>query len=195
MHPTEMFAIAGFAFAFASAGVYIVSILRGRSKPHIFTRLIFGILETIVFAAQLVSGGGPGAWVTGLSALFAVAIAILCIKFGTKDITHIDWFLFLGALACIGIWVATNDPLWAVTLAVTIDVLAMIPTYRKTWSSPNTESVLAWLLGTAKYFCSIFALSTFSLITLMYPIEVVVVNTVLIAIILYRRDSRAGILR
>src|SRR5262245_55606090 len=101
----SIFALIGYTFAFASFSVYLTSILRGESKPHIFTRFVFGLIEAIVFVGQLVSGGGAGAWVTGISALFSFALVVSCFKYGTKDITRSDWILFLSALACIAVWV------------------------------------------------------------------------------------------
>jgi hypothetical protein len=177
--------------AFASAGTYYVSILQGKSKPHLFTRLVFAILETIVFFGQFVSGGGIGAWVTGISALFQIGIVILSLKYGTKDVAFTDKISFSLALLCIVIWLIVKNPFWSVLLAVVIDFGAMIPTYRKTWFAPESEALISWLLGTLKYFLSIFALSTYSLVTYIYPVEVVAANAILIGIILYRRKQLA----
>lgn len=183
----EIFGVIGFALTILSGIVYCTSILQGKTKPHLFTRLVFGILEGIVFSGQLVSGGGLGAWVTGLSALFSAAIVILSLKYGTKDVTRGDMYFFSLALVCIVVWLLMKDPLWSVLLAAAIDVAAIIPTYRKTWFAPESESLLSWYLGTAKFLFAIFALSTVSFVTVIYPIEVIMVNSILIAIIWHRK--------
>ena len=186
----QVFGTIGILLAAASGVVYIASILNGKTQPHLFTRLIFGIVETIAFFGQVVSGGGVGAWVTGASALFSVGIIILCFKYGTKNVTFSDRIFLALALVCIAVWIIVKDPFWSVLLATGIDFAAIIPTYRKTWSAPGSESLSSWILGTLKFVFSILGLSTFSFVTVIYPTEVVVVNCVLIGIILYRKDLR-----
>ena len=41
---------------------YIRSILRGKTKPHVFSWLIWGTTTFVVFLAQLADEGGVGAW-------------------------------------------------------------------------------------------------------------------------------------
>ena len=51
------------SFGIAGYVIYIRSILRGFTRPHIFTWLIYVIVDGTIFAAQLAGGGGPGAFV------------------------------------------------------------------------------------------------------------------------------------
>jgi len=169
--------------------VYYTDIFRGKTKPHLYTFLIWGIVISIAFAGQLVSGAGPGAWVTGMSALIALGVVPLCFWFGTKDIARFDTIILAAALFAIVPWIITKDPLWSVILATIIDALAILPTIRKTWNAPHSESLLAWNLASIKLLLGISALSTFSLMTWVYPAQAFVMNSILIGVILYRRKT------
>jgi hypothetical protein len=60
-----------------SYAFYVRDILKGRTKPDGASWLIWGVLATIAFAAQFLSGGGAGAWITAFTALVCIAIATL----------------------------------------------------------------------------------------------------------------------
>ncbi|MES9971296.1 MAG: hypothetical protein ABW092_14785 [Candidatus Thiodiazotropha sp.] len=48
-----------------------------RTKPHVFSWVIWGSTTFIVFLAQLEAGGGVGAWPIGISGLITLFIALL----------------------------------------------------------------------------------------------------------------------
>jgi hypothetical protein len=191
MELKELFGIIALILTFVSGIIYYAAILRGKTRPHLYTRVVFAIVESIIFFGQFAAGGGMGSWVTGATALLTIGIVILCLRYGTKDVTKSDGIALTLALICIVIWAVVEDPLWAVLFAVFIDFWAIIPTFRKTWNAPQSESLWAWSVAQVKWLFAIFALSTFSLTTLIYPIEVLIANGILIFIILYRRNRKS----
>ena len=143
----EVLGLIAVLFEFASIAVYYNSIIHGRTKPHLYTFLVWSIVASIVFAGQWVSGAGAGSWATGVSALFLIGTVLLSFKFGTTDITRSDGIALFAALAAIVPWAITNNPLWSVILAAIIDACAIIPTFRKTWNNAYSESVSSWVLA------------------------------------------------
>lgn len=110
--PQEL--LGGLAVALGLLGYvfYIRGIIQGKVKPHAFTWFVWALLTAIAFIAQVVEGGGPGAWVTGVTALFSVVFMI--VGFGAdsrKYITKSDWIFFTVALLTIPVWYLTNNPL------------------------------------------------------------------------------------
>lgn len=77
---------------------YFRDIFKNKTKPHLFSWLILGLLTVIAFVAQVVEGGGAGAWVTGFTAAICFIVAALALFKGEKNITKSDWFCFVGAL-------------------------------------------------------------------------------------------------
>lgn len=63
--------------AFVAFVPYVRSILKGRTRPHVFSWFIWGITTVIVFLAQLEADGGVGAWPIGISGVLTVAVAVL----------------------------------------------------------------------------------------------------------------------
>ena len=173
--------------ALVSYGLYIRSILRGETKPHIFTWLILGSIDAVVFAAQLVGGAGVGAYPLGVSILIASTVAVLSIKNGEKHITKMDVFFFTAALVSIGAWVVTKDPLSAVLILTVVNILGTAPTFRKSYVNPHEESLTAWAGDIVRFLLALIGLEVFSLTTALFPICIILTNAVLVGMILARR--------
>lgn len=168
---------------------YLLGILKGRTKPHIFSWILWGFLMGVACAAQISEGAGPGAWVTGYFSVSSLAIALLAIRKGERHIMRSDWATFVLALAAIPLWLATDDPLGAVILVSGIDILAFVPTIRKSWRKPDEEVAQTYVLCVASLGLSILALESANLVTVLYPAVLVIMNGLLSLIILVRRKA------
>ncbi|HPQ50472.1 MAG: hypothetical protein KDJ26_05060 [Alphaproteobacteria bacterium] len=169
--------------------IYIVSILQGKTKPHLFTWLIFTILTAIAFLAQISDNAGPGSWIMGIIAFSCFANAILALRYGEKNITRGDKIALSVSLGAILPWILTEDPLYSVILVSIIDAIAMIPTLRKSWHKPYEENLTSHSMATFNVLLSVFALSNISATTILYPLAIIVVNTALIILCLWRRRA------
>ncbi|OGG66400.1 hypothetical protein A3D71_04420 [Candidatus Kaiserbacteria bacterium RIFCSPHIGHO2_02_FULL_55_20] len=172
-------------------GLYFRSIFGGTTKPHVFTWLVYFLIDIIVFTAQVLNGAGPGAWVTFTGVVGTFCVAVVALKRGEKHITWSDWASFVAALCAIVLWRLTSDALIAVVISALINFLAMLPTFRKSYGKPQEESVSIWLVDFVRFFLSIIALSTLSFTTALFPSAVVIGNASLIAMILVRRRQLA----
>lgn len=175
------------AIAVASYAPYFKSILSGNTRPHAFSWFIWGLLTGIAFFVQDVSGAGPGAWVTGFTAVIALGIALLSLFKGEKNITRSDWITFIAALAVIPVWYGTQDPLYAVILIALIDGLGFYPTFRKSWSKPQEELLIMYYLSALKFAIALLALDQFTPVTALYPASIIFLNLAFIGMIHWRR--------
>jgi hypothetical protein len=167
---------------------YIRGIIKGEVKPHAFTWFVWGLLTAIGFIAQIVGGGGPGAWVTGMTA--AMSFIFAAIGLGASSRIYIaksDWIFFLSALIAIPIWYFTGSPLWAVVIITVIDAVAFAPTFRKAYFHPQTENMWTYLFSGIKFVFGIAALQTISITTVLYPLSLVFANGAFVAMSLWRR--------
>ncbi len=178
--------------ALFSSYLYIRDIFRGNTKPHTYTWLIWAIVTTIAYFAQLVSGGGPGSWATGVAALVTIFTLLLSLKgnYGTKDITKFDKICLVLAVFSILPWLLTKSILWSVLLATFIDLIAFFPTMRKTWNAPKSESLGSMYVDAVKHALSTVAMGRYSLITLIYPLSVLITKFVIIGEIVYLRKFK-----
>jgi hypothetical protein len=167
---------------------YIRGILHGRIKPHLFSWLIWGMTTLIVFFAQLDADGGTGAWPIGVSGVITVYIAFLSyVKRGDISITRLDRLFFSAALLSIPCWYFTSNPMWAVILLTTIDLLGFGPTIRKAYDHPYEESLLFIFMFFLRNTFALLALESYSLTTMLFPLSICVVCLFLCTLISYRR--------
>lgn len=179
--------------ALFSSYLYIKDIFRGNTKPHTYTWLIWSIVTTIAFFGQVVSGGGPGSWATGVAAVVTILTLFISLKgnYGTKDITKLDTVCLVLAILAILPWLLIKNVLWSVLLATFIDLIAFVPTMRKTWHAPKSESLGSMWADAIKHALSMYSMGTYSLITLVYPLSVLLTKFVIIGEIVFLRSFKA----
>lgn len=167
---------------------YIRSIRSGKTKPHVFSWVIWGLGTVMVFFAQLAGSGGIGAWPIGLSGAITLYVAWLAHRHrGDTSITRMDWVFLMLALAAMPCWWLTADPLWAVVLLTTSDLLGFGPTFRAAWKNPHEERTSFYALATLRNALVILALEYHSLTTVLFPAAVGIGCLLLVAMIVGRR--------
>jgi hypothetical protein len=186
----EILTAIALVLALVAYGPYIRLILRGQVKPHVFSWVIWSVVTSIAFFGQLADGGGLGAWPIGLAGALSIVVAVLAyLKKSDKSITRLDWVFFLTAIAALPIWFMTSDPLWAVVISTTVDLLAAGPTVRKTYVNPFEEDPVFFSISIVRNVFSLIALEHYSVTTMLFPIAICAVCAVLIVIIVWRRRA------
>lgn len=167
--------------------IYLRGIIKNKTRPHSFTFLIWSIILSINFCAQVVSGVGISSILLGTNLLACVFIFVCCLLKGytehdTKDIIS----LALGALA-IAIWLITKHPLYSVILSCIIDLFAFIPSFRKSFRKPHEDSGLTYYISALEYVFSFPSYNVFSATALIYPIWVLLIDMAYATMITVRR--------
>lgn len=172
---------------------YVRGIVQGKVKPHAFTWFVWGLLTAIAFVAQVVEGGGPGAWVTGFTALCSFGFAAVGLGASSRAyIAKSDWLFFIGSLLTIPVWFLTSNPLWSVIIISIIDAVAFAPTFRKAYLHPETENGWTYALSGLKFVVGLVALESFTWTTALYPASLVLANLAFVAMVLWRRQNSAS---
>jgi hypothetical protein len=166
---------------------YFRDIFAGRTKPHAYTWLIWGVLTAIAFAGQVSVGGGPGAWVTGATALISLVICAFAFRRGEHRITRFDKLNLAGAGLALGLWSLTDGPLLSVVLVTLIDLLGFLPTIRKSYHRPHEETLAAYALAGLKFAIALFALESYSVAAWLYPASLVATNAGFVVLLLVWR--------
>jgi hypothetical protein len=167
---------------------YIRAIFSGAIKPHVFSWVIWGATTLLAFLAQLEANGGVGAWPIGVSGSITIFIACLAyLKRADVTITKSDWLFFVAAMSSLPLWYLTSDPLWAVVMLTTVDVLGFGPTIRKAYHFPFSESLLFFGLFAVRNLLVMMAFENYSMTTLLFPAVIATVCVLLMMMIAYRR--------
>jgi hypothetical protein len=166
---------------------YFRDIFSGKTKPHAFTWLVWAVLNGIAFAGQILGGGGAGAWAIGFTTVATFSIFLLALLKGEKDIRTFDWVCLLAALLSLIPWIITSDPLISVILITIIDIFGFMPTVRKSIRKPNQETLTTYVLSTIKYALVVVALQEYSLVTVLFPLSIAILNGLFVIMLIVRR--------
>ncbi len=168
---------------------YILDTLKGRTQPHAYTWLIWILTQGTAVAGILHGGGGWGALGLAFGLILVGVVFLLSFKYGTKNITKGDMMVLAAALLAIVAWWQLDQPLLAVVMVSAIDALGYIPTFRKSYSEPWSETVSSWGVFAAGNAVSLFGLASYNLLTMSYLATILVANALLTAFLLVRRRS------
>ncbi len=167
--------------------LYLRLVWRGAIKPHLFTWVIWALSTGIAAAGRMSEAAGAGAWGQWAGAAGCVCVALLTWRQGEKDITRGDWWSFLLALAAIPLWLLTDNALLAVLMVTAIDVVGYYPTFRKSWRRPYEEAVFNYIAANVIHVLSVLATEHYSVTNLLFQVTLFVVNSLLVAMLLWRR--------
>ena len=169
---------------------YIKDIIKGKTKPHIYTWFIWSVTHTIAAVAIFEGDGGLFATISVASGGFiSFIVLLLSFKHGTKNITLFDSITFAAAIVAIGIWWQLDHPDWAIIIITGVDILGFLPTFRKTWLEPRSESLLAWTMYAIGNGAAFLALTSHTISTSLYIIAMIIASAALIGTILYRKKQ------
>jgi hypothetical protein len=193
MDTNQLIAVVAIGMTLFGYYFYFRDIFAGKTKPHAYTWLVWALLTAIAFAGQLYDGGGPGAYVTGVTAAASFVIFFLAINRGEKHITRSDKTNLVAALLAIVPWLLIGDPLFSVILITLIDLLGFMPTIRKSWHKPQEETLIHYVFAGLKFLLAIIALENYTITTWLYPASLVLANLLFVIMLIIRRRISTSI--
>ncbi|MCL4405206.1 MAG: hypothetical protein M1361_01130 [Patescibacteria group bacterium] len=167
---------------------YLRDIFLKKTKPHAYTWLIWTITQGTAAAGLIYGKGGWGGLELVVGTALVFIIFLLSLKYGTRSITKSDTVVLIFALLAIVIWWQLHNPFLAVIMVSAIDFAGYIPSFRKTFYEPWTETPSSWAIFSLGNILNILALSQYNFLTLTYLITIIIANAVLLAVCLIRRQ-------
>lgn len=186
----ETFAAIAAILAIVGNIPYIVDIFKGRVQPHAYTWFVWTLVTGIVFFGQIAKGAGIGALPTAASGFFTLLIFLLSLKNGFKHVTKIDTLFLLLSLGGIVLWIITKDPTISVVIAVAIDLTAFVPTLRKTWLQPSTESPLLYGSNVLRHILALLSMQTYNIATTLHSIAMLATNTAMTMMLVISKSEK-----
>jgi hypothetical protein len=171
---------------------YLRDIVKGKTKPHIYSWFLWCFVTLIAFALQISGGAGTGAFVTLAAALMCIAVIVLGFRYKSRiKIVKIDTFFLILAIIALGLWLIAKQPILSAILTTLVDLLGFAPTIRKSWKRPFTETLSFYYLNSLRFGLAVVALQTYSIVTALYPITWLLGNS-LFAVMLLIRQRQVG---
>jgi hypothetical protein len=144
---------------------YYRDILKGKTHPHVYSWSLWGLLTVLLVALQIKGGAGPATWVTAAAGLLCLGVVILGLKNGKKDITRSDTIIAILSLIAMGFWLVANQPVISIILVIIADGLAFIPTVRKSWHQPYTETLSLYVTNALRFFLALAAVQAYTFLS------------------------------
>jgi len=164
---------------------YVVAVLRRKARPNRATWLIWTAVGGLLFASYDASAGGSARWVPLSDALGPLMIAVLSLRYGEGGFTRFDRGCLMLAAVSVVAWALTGSALVALAINLFIDLLGALPTMRKAYADPASESALTWRIFLFGNVLNLLAIQRWNVGSAAYPIYVVlvsgIVNVLLVA--------------
>jgi len=166
---------------------YLVKSIKRKVTPHPYTWFVWSIISAITLFGQIVKGAGIGALPAAAAEVLTIAIFFSSLRFGFKYVHKSDTYYLIAALVGLIPWLIFDDPTISVIVAVTVDVIAFAPTFRKSWEHPRSESKKVYATNVVRHVFTLLSLKTYNIATMLHSIAMIFTNAVTTLIIIRSR--------
>jgi len=171
---------------------YISDTLRGTTSPNRVTWSLWGVEGVLAFVIEIQQHVGIASIMTLMLGLVP-CVVVLASFHNSHAVWKIDAFdIFCGVLSASGLvfWALVNEPTVALVSFVVADQLAALPTFRKSWLAPSTESPRVFFMGFLNTAITLLTLHTFTTAGALFPGVISVADLILALLIVTRAGPR-----
>jgi anti-anti-sigma regulatory factor len=163
---------------------YIISTLRGETKPHRITWWILSLLGLIMSATHFAAGGGSTVWVPLCGAIGQLFVAILSLRYGEGGWGNLDRFCLAGVATSVVLWQQFDSPILALGLTIAIDFLGCLPTIQKALHDPESEDFYTWLVYSLSSGLNLFAIPQWTFTIALLPVYLFACTTLIVTLLI-----------
>ena len=171
---------------------YVRDTLRGSTRPHRGTWLIWGVLAIVVSLSQYADGASWSLVMAGVQAVLTSLVFVLSIRRGEGGVSRADITMIAIAGAGVIGWIAADEPLVATACVVAADLIGaglMVP---KTYRDPHSETLITFAFASLGGALAAGAVGAIDVSLLLYPVYYCVINGAIALLIWERRLTLAG---
>lgn len=158
----SIFSLLGTIFTLLCFVPYIVTILQGKTKPNRATWWVWATNGTVLTLGNLAAGADYTILPIVCSVAAQWCVALLSIKHGEGGWNPLDRKCLMASGISFILWRILEYDLIAIILPLLVDVLAAIPTLKKSYLFPETEDLLTYILYTLGGLFTVFAIQEWS---------------------------------
>ncbi len=157
-------------FGTASYVVGVKQMLHNKYTPSTFSRIVWLLLSINSFFGVLLSGSTSSLVLSVILLLGNLAICIVSFWKGTKQVGLLE-YICTGLLIISGfVWIFFHAPLVNLIISLIAHFIGGLPTYKKVWINPQSESLGFWSLFFLASLLSIVSAQTTEIDKLLFPI-------------------------
>jgi len=171
--------------------IYVSNCLQRKITPSVLSWFGWACLMGTSLVSQIVTIGWQWS-MTGIasSAVGCLAIAGVAWLSGNFSFRRGDLGFLVAGLACVGIYIVSDNPWLTTVFAIIADGLLGIPTIVKAYREPALERSVAWLLGVLSSTLALIICIHHDLIYLLFPAYLWLFNGMMAVLTWGRRPVR-----
>jgi hypothetical protein len=188
------FVFLGAALSMFGSASYIRDTLRGSASPHRVTWGLWALEGLLAFVVEVQQHVGLAAVMT--LALGFIPLVVVLASFKNPGavwkVDSVDVACGVVSVAGLVFWAVVNEATVALISFVVADFIAALPTYRKSWSAPESETPRVFVMGTINTGITLLTLKHFTTAGALFPGVIMMTDCILSVLILTRVGPRVA---
>jgi len=190
MNYVHWLVVLGALISIIGASAYIRDTLRGKTKPNRVSWMMWALAPLVGTAAAISAGADIWATVRIFLAGFLPLIVFFVSFVNPKsfwELTPFDLLCGLFSLLALIAWIVIDAPRSAILLAAIGDGFALLPTLRKAWKYPETETGFTYIMSLLSTLIILPSIPVWNIENSAFQIYLLIANTLLIFSIYRKR--------
>ncbi len=171
---------------------YIRDSLRGSTRPHRGTWLIWGVLALVVCVSQRADGASWSLLMAGTHVVLNAVVLLIAVRLGRGGMSAADTALIAVAGVGVAGWLVVGEPVVATACVVAADLIATGMMLPKTWRDPGSETLSTFALASLGGALAAGSVGALEPALLLYPAYYCLANGALALLIRARRAAHAA---
>ena len=176
------------------AATYVRDTMRGSTSPHRVTWGLWALEGILAFVVEVQQHVGLASTMTLALGLVPLLVVIVSFKnpHAVWRIDRIDVVCAVVSLSGLVFWAVVNEPTLALISFAVADFMAALPTYRKSWAHPETETARMFVLGTVNTGITLLTLKHFTTDGALFPGVIMMTDCILSVLIITHVGPRVA---
>ena len=166
---------------------YVRDIMRGVTRPHRGTWLIWGVLAIVACLSMRADGASWSLVMAASQAVLTGLIFVLALRWGEGGVGRLERVMILVAAAGVGGWIVAEEPVVATVCVVVADVIGAGMMVPKSYRDPESETLVTFVLASFGGALAAGAVGTIDVSLLLYPMYYCLINGAIALLIWTRR--------
>ncbi len=179
--------VAAGVVAVADTIPYVRDTMRGTTRPHRGTWLIWGSLAIVVCLSQRADGASWSLIMAAAQAVLTGLIFLLAIRRGEGGLNTADAVMIAIAAGGVLGWILANEPIVATLCVIAADLIGAAMMVPKTYRDPESETLTTFVLASLGGALAVGAVGELDLTLIIYPLYYCLVNGAISTLIHQRR--------
>lgn len=189
------FVILGVLIGLVGTVRYVGDTLRGTTVPHRVTWFLWAAAPLLAFGVEVSNH-------VGISSLMALEIGVgpilvfVASFVNPRAVWKADGFDYVCAglsAGGTGLWLGTRQGWVGISASIAADFLASVPTFRKSWHHPRTETARTFVLSAVNSGFTLLTLTRWTVDVAAFPAYIFAFNVGFVSLLVGRRQSAGSV--